>query len=125
VRATVSLAITVADVQVQIEGIVRVANPEIGMGVEFLQKTASQRAQLEKFIQGLMSNPGVIPEIMVQPEGLDGEGPTSSQAPPDATEDPLLGLFRKGSSLATETFLSELRQQRGSPEQPAETSAPA
>ena len=39
VRATVSLAITVANVQVQVEGIVRVANPEIGMGVEFLQRT--------------------------------------------------------------------------------------
>ena len=125
VRATVSLAITVADVQVQVEGIVRVANPEIGMGVEFLRSTPPQRAQLEKFIQGLMNNPGVIPEIMVQPEGLDGDGPMSGQAPPEASEDPLLDLFRKGSSLATETFLSELHQQRGSPQEPAETGAPA
>jgi hypothetical protein len=125
VRATVSLAITVADVQVQVEGIVRVANPEIGMGVEFLRRTPPQRAQLEKFIQGLMNNPGVIPEIMVQPEGLDGDGPMSGQAPPEASEDPLLDLFRKGSSLATETFLSELRQQRGSLQEPAETGAPA
>jgi hypothetical protein len=125
VRATVSLAITVADVQVQVEGIVRVANPEMGMGVEFLQKTLPQRAQLEKFIQGLMSNPGVIPEIMVQPEGLDGDASLSSQASAAAPDDPLLDLFRKGCSLTTETFLSELRQQRGSHQEPAERGAPA
>jgi hypothetical protein len=120
-RAKVALSISVAEVQVQVEGIVRVAHPETGMGVEFLKRTASQREQLDKFIQGLMNNPGAIPEILVQPEGLDGDEPrTGSDALVEAMEDPLLDLFRKKFNLPAEAFLSELRQQRGPHPEPAE-----
>jgi len=114
VRANVALAISIAEVEVEIEAVVRVAHPERGMGVEFLQRTAAQREQLDKFIQGLMNNPGVTPEILVQPEGLEGdEARSGSEVAVEAVDDPLLDLFRNKSTLPVEAFLSELRQQRG------------
>jgi CheY-like chemotaxis protein len=125
VRAKVSLAIRIADVQAQVEGIVRVTHPESGMGVEFLQRTPSQRQQLDKFIQGLMNNPGAAPEILVQPEGLDGdELKTGADAAVEAVDDPLLDLFRKKFNISAEEFLAELRQQRGPHPESAEKPLP-
>ncbi len=115
VRARVALAMSVADVTAQVEGVVRVAHPEKGMGVEFLRRTPSQREQLDKFIQSLISNPGVTPEVRVQPEGLDGDEPHPAAAGEEAAEmeDPLLDLFREKSTLPVDDFLAELRQHRG------------
>lgn len=113
VRALVTLAIRIAAVKAEVDGIVRVAHPEKGMGIEFLQRTPPQRAQLDTFIQGLMNNPGAVPEIMVSPEGLDGEDPASAPPVVEAGDDPLLHLFRKKSALPVDAFLSEMRQQRG------------
>ena len=44
---------------------------ELGMGVEFTQTTDTQRNQLERFIQALTNSNGVLPELLVEPEGLD------------------------------------------------------
>jgi hypothetical protein len=57
----------------------------------------------------------VLPELLVEPEGLETE---SGQNPPVATpvgeaEDTLLGLFRNQAALPAELFLAELRKQRG------------
>jgi DNA-binding response OmpR family regulator len=103
-----------AAAQVRAEGIVRVAHPEVGMGVEFIQRTPAQREQLGRLIEALVSAQGATPEILVEPEGLD---PDELSSRPDASTvetDPLLGLFRSKAQLPTETFLIELRQQRGS-----------
>jgi hypothetical protein len=52
-----------------------------------------------------------LPELMVEPEGLESSEPASV---PSATgvEDPLLDLFRKKGDLALEAFQTELRKQR-------------
>jgi CheY-like chemotaxis protein len=105
------------------EGIVRVAHPEVGMGVEFMQRTGPQREQVGKFIQALIESQGTLAEILVEPEGLE-TGEPSVESPSSTEEaDPLLGLFRTKAGLATGAFLGELRKQRGAPEAAQETAS--
>ena len=60
----------------------------------------------------LTENRNVLPELLVQPEGLD---PDSNVAPASSGEvdGPLLGLFRSQATLPIESFVEELRKQRG------------
>jgi c-di-GMP-binding flagellar brake protein YcgR len=119
VRTRIVLSMRVGDVQVQAEGAVRVMHPEVGMGVEFTQKTTQQREHVQKFIQALTESNGVLPELLVEPEGLDvGEAVLTSRASDDL-DDPLLDLFRRKTQLTTEAFLIELRRQRGSSTEPS------
>jgi c-di-GMP-binding flagellar brake protein YcgR len=121
VRTQVILTATVATGQVRVEAMVRVAHPEIGMGVAFLQETPGQREQLEKFIQGLISSEGALPEILVQPEGLDaGEKEKTASA---LTGDPLLDLFSQKATLASHAFLVELQKHRGPSPENSESAA--
>ena len=47
-------------------------HPDLGMGVEFTQATEQQRADVERFIHALtMARNGALPEILVEPEGLE------------------------------------------------------
>jgi hypothetical protein len=102
-----------AELELRAEGVVRVMHPEVGMGVEFTQATEEQRQRVEKFIQHLMASDGALPELLVQPEGLES-GPAESQSTRGETEDPLLDLFDHKASLPAEVFLGELRKQRRS-----------
>ena len=87
---------------------------EKGMGVEFTRSTQEHRELLEKFLGLLTENPAALPDLMVEPEGLETVEMVSDRAPaPAKTEDPLLGLFRNQPSLPAESFLAELRKQRG------------
>ncbi len=54
-----------------------VMHPDLGMGVEFTQTTEAQREQLEKFINVLTNSRGVLPELLVEPEGLETSEPMS------------------------------------------------
>lgn len=120
VGARVGLSMRVAEVAVRAEGVVRVMHPDIGMGIEFTQRTAAQREQVEKFIRELMSAQEALPDLLVEPEELDTEvtqnSPTASA---DELEDPLLELFRNRSTLPAEAFLEELRKQRRTQSLPA------
>jgi len=91
-----------------------VMHPELGMGIEFTQGTEEQRNHVEKFIQTLMKAGDLLPDLLVEPEGL--ETSTSAAAPPKATDvdDPLLELFQQKAALPAELFLNELRKQRRS-----------
>ncbi len=124
VRTRLTLSMRAAESEVKVEGIVRVMHPEIGMGVEFTQKTGVQKEQVEQFIQTLMGNNGVVPDLMVQPESLDASDETAPQSPiSGAPEDPLLDLFLTRSSLTPQAFQLELSKQRGSHSQ-QETAVP-
>ena len=117
VRTRIVLAMRVAEVELRVEGVVRVMHPEVGMGVEFTQKTTEQRNHVEKFIQTLMNAGNTLPELMVEPEGLEGEATSQSNRSGLATtevEDPLLDLFQQKATLSSELFLNELRKQRRS-----------
>jgi hypothetical protein len=104
---------TAAEVEVRAQGIVRVMHPEIGMGVEFTQRTEPQKEQVEKFIQTLAGNTGVTPNLMVHPESLDAiQEPRTTHPLPG--EDPLLDLFLRDPDLTHHAFQLELGKQRGS-----------
>jgi DNA-binding response OmpR family regulator len=114
VRARVELSMRVGDVQSNVSGVVRVMHPDVGMGVVFVQKTTEQRSEVERFIQALMESNGVIPELLVQPDGLEPGGMGETWNLPPATDDPLLDLFYNKADLPTEDFIEELRKQRRS-----------
>src|SRR6266568_5313623 len=113
VRTRVILSMRFADLQLSVEGVVRVMHPEIGMGVEFTQTSAQQREHLEKFIQALTSSKSSVPELMVEPEGLGTDEVTIQSSESSEFEDPLLDLFRKKADATPESFRAELRKQRG------------
>lgn len=108
-RLTVSMR--AGEVELRVQGIVRVMHPDCGMGVEFTQNTSQQRFALEKFLRVLMENRTLSPELFVQPEGLESDNQTIK--PLDAnSEDPLLQLFH-GEPLSAAAFHEALRNQRG------------
>ena len=125
-RALVDLCLRSGEHEVHTEGMVRVAHPAQGMGVEFPSRTAEQRAQVENLINFLRSSPDAMPELSVSPRALvadlmqfesrqpehgeeNGNGAAENAA---GFEDPLLELLRRGASLQQEEFLSELQHQR-------------
>jgi CheY-like chemotaxis protein len=115
VSTRVTLSMSAAGVDLRIEGVVRVMHADQGMGVEFTQSTPEHRAMLEKFLGLLTENRDVLPELLVEPEGLETESSLNSQivSPASEPEDTLLGLFRNQANLPAESFLAELRKQRG------------
>jgi c-di-GMP-binding flagellar brake protein YcgR len=114
VSTRVTLSMRAAGIELRTEGVVRVMHPEKGMGVEFIQTTAEHRGLLEKFLSLLTENRDVLPELLVEPEGLETETPQISGIPASGeAEDTLLGLFRNQAALTADSFLAELRKQRG------------
>jgi hypothetical protein len=102
-----------AGVEVRVPGIVRVMHPEKGMGVEFTQNTMEHRAALEKFLSVLTENRSLMPELLVQAEGLETETVPHKPLATDV-EDPLLQLFYS-EPLTTEAFHEALQKQRAVP----------
>jgi CheY-like chemotaxis protein len=115
VSTRVTLSMRAAGTELRAEGIVRVMHPEKGMGVEFTKNSVEHRALLEKFLSLLTGNRNVLPELMVEPEGFETE-PSRAAATgvPGETQDALLGLFRNQAGLPPDSFLAELKKQRGS-----------
>lgn len=112
VRTRLSLSMRVTDLQVRVDGIVRVMHPEGGMGVEFTQRTAAQREQVEKFIHALTKSSGASPELMVEPDCIDNSTPTAPTRSAEHLDDPLLALFLR-TDLSSHHFQLELKKQRG------------
>lgn len=108
------LRMRIGDTTVQVEGNIRCTHPETGMGVDFIQSTQGQRRDVENFIQALCSNPGQVPELTVEPEGIESDLPAL-----DPGEDPLLELFRNHEQFSTEEFQRELSRQRSQPQDEA------
>jgi c-di-GMP-binding flagellar brake protein YcgR len=106
----VSLSMRAAGVEVRAQGVVRVMHPDKGMGVEFTQATPEHRAAVEKFLEVLNENRSLMPELLVEPEGLESE-PSANQPAADM-DDPLLQLFY-GEALTAEQFREALQKQRG------------
>jgi len=112
------LSIKTADLEVQTEGVVLVAHPEFGMGVEF-QTTPEQRDHVHRVITTLRANGDKSPEIQVEPNGLETPSPDGSLATSPAslgkvsvTDDTLVDLFRHQFQVPVESFLQQMREQR-------------
>jgi hypothetical protein len=133
----VILSIKTSNLEVRAGGIVLVAHPEFGMGVEFLQTTSEQRDQVNRMITTLRTNGDETPELQVEPQGLEsslsdtGYGRFQILASEDSTkrapaaegsgseetsgnEDALVELFRHKFQVPVETFLQRMREQRQS-----------
>lgn len=126
----VVLSIKTGDLEVRAGGLVLVAHPEFGMGVEFLQTTDEQRNQVRQMIATLRSNPEKAPELQVEPEGLEtsfpdngfdrfriiatqtATGEDSSIRESMTSEDALVDLFRNQYQVPVEAFLEQMREQR-------------
>jgi c-di-GMP-binding flagellar brake protein YcgR len=105
----VTLSMRAGDVEVRAQGVVRIMHPEKGMGVEFTQATPEHRAAVEKFLGVLTDNRSLLPELLVQPDGLESE--SSAKKPSQDCDDPLLQLFY-GESLTAEQFRDAMHKQR-------------
>ncbi len=116
------LSIKTADFQVRAGGIVLVAHPEFGMGVEFLQTTNEQRDQAHRMVTTLHAIADKSPELQVAPDGLVTASPDDSLAAFQSAatdpeiEDTLLDLFRYQFQAPVEIFLHHMREQRNSVE---------
>jgi DNA-binding response OmpR family regulator len=114
----VVLLIKTADLEVQTGGVVLVAHPEFGMGVEF-QTTPEQRDHVHRVITTLRANGDKSPEIHVEPNGLETPSSEGSLATCPAslgkvsvTDDTLVDLFRHQFQVPVESFLQQMREQR-------------
>ena len=115
VSTRVTLSMRAAGVELKTEGVVRVMHPDKGMGVQFIQSTPEHRALLARFLGLLTENRGMLPELLVEPEGLETESTQDVvvATEQDEAEDALLGLFRNQAALSADSFQAELRKQRG------------
>ena len=112
-RTRIVLSMKAGKHELRVEGVIRVMHPDAGMGVEFTQTTAEQRDHVGTFIKTLTAAGNLLPELLVEPEGLEtNQSMEQSSKPASDIEDPLLDLFHQKASLPTELFLSELRKQR-------------
>ena len=108
----ITLSMRAGAVEVRAQGVVRVMHPEKGMGVEFTQTTPAHRAALEKFMEVLNENRTLMPELLVEPQGLESE--STAGKPSADIDDPLLQLFY-GDSLTAEQFHEAMQKQRANP----------
>lgn len=113
----VTVSIKIADAEFRAAGIVLVAHPEFGMGMEFLQTTAEQREQAHRLITTLRANAEKSPELQVEPDGLEMSSAEDGGAVLDSAnkisgEDALVELFRRKFEVPIESFLAQMREQR-------------
>jgi c-di-GMP-binding flagellar brake protein YcgR len=108
----VSLSMRAGTVEVRAQGVVRIMHPDKGMGVEFTQATPEHRAAVEKLLEILTGNRTLLPELLVEPEGLESE--PGAIKPPADLDDPLLQLFYD-ESLTPEQFREAMHKQRATP----------
>ena len=109
-RALVDLCLKTEELEVHTEGMVRVAHPSHGMGVEFPSRTPEQRAQVGNLISFLRSCPETMLELIISPRALvadvtqfEPDQPSTESS--DELDDPLLELLRRGTSLQQDEFL--------------------
>jgi len=99
-RALVDLCLKAEEHEVHTEGMVRVAHPGHGMGVEFPSRTPEQRAQVGNLISFLRNCPATMLELIISPRALVADitqfepGEKKAEETGDELEDPLLELLR-------------------------------
>src|SRR5208282_1311374 len=119
-HSLVDLCLKTDEMAVHTEGMVRVAHPGHGMGVEFPSRTPEQRAQVGNLISFLRGCPESMLEMSVSPRALTADL-SQFECAPDAAgeaaqdeelEDPLRELLLHATTMQQDDFLEELRRQR-------------
>jgi hypothetical protein len=130
-RSLVDLCLKADELEVHTEGMVRVAHPGHGMGVEFPSRTQEQRAQVGELINFLRNCPATSLQLIASPRALVADlsqfepakeplleldeseaGGRKANQSGEELEDPLLELLRRGAALQQDEFLAELQHQR-------------
>ncbi|HEY6768326.1 MAG TPA: PilZ domain-containing protein [Candidatus Sulfotelmatobacter sp.] len=121
-RSLIDLCLKTEEMEVHTEGMVRVAHPGYGMGIEFPSRTEEQRDQVSQLINSLRSSPETMLALNVSPRALVADlsqfehhaiaTHNSSQQSTEEMDDALLDLLRRGASLQQDDFLAELSRQR-------------
>ncbi len=122
----VVISVRAVEKEYLLEGVVRAAHPETGMGIEFT-RAMGHRQRVQELI-GELTSRREVPKIFVgrkegqraanelvddlADSGLTDSGPMDSEPGDSESDDPLLDLVRQGPSLEAEQFLSDLRAQR-------------
>jgi CheY-like chemotaxis protein len=115
-QTRVELLLRAADRSVKTEGKVKLMDPELGMGIEFVPRTPDRQHRLQELIQQMIDNPDTISEVLVEPEGIDWDqtanqpGETVPGPETEGQADSLLELFRTGPTLSKAQFLLELEK---------------
>ena len=117
VRTRLQIVMKVRELELPVEGMVRVMHPGAGMGVQFTRQTDKEKKKVEDFIHTLVNSDGAVPEIEVRPDSIDNSPSAFSAGHQDDEHDPLLSLFHVGAELPPDDFHAELRKQRGATEQ--------
>src|SRR5437763_1944927 len=117
VRTRLQIVMKVRNMELPVEGMVRVMHPGAGIGVQFTRQNAEEKKRVEDFIHTLVNSEGAVPEIEVRPDAIDNSPSAFSAAQVDGDHDPLLSLFHGGSELPPDEFHAELRKQRRVTEQ--------
>jgi CheY-like chemotaxis protein len=116
VRTRLQIIMKVRELEVHLEGIVRVMHPGAGMGAQFTPQAPREKKKVEDFIQALVNTDGAIPEIAVEPDSIDNSSAAFFvQHMESDHDDSLLSLLRTGAEFPQEEFRAELRRQRRSP----------
>jgi len=110
----VLLSVRASNTESLLDGVVCASQPQVGMGVEFLQ-TADHRTRVVELIGRLTEN-REVPRIFVgRKEGRQKHEPKLDSAvkpPASQPPDPLLDLIREAPSMSVEQFASDLKAQR-------------
>ena len=113
VRTRLQIVMKVSNMELPVEGMVRVMHPGAGIGVQFTRQNSEEKKRVEDFIHTLVNSQGVVPQIEVRPDAIDNSPNAFSAAHVDGDHDPLLSLFHLGNELPADEFRAELRKQRG------------
>jgi DNA-binding response OmpR family regulator len=123
-HSLIDLCLKTDEMAVHTDGMVRVAHPGHGMGIEFPSRTPEQRAQVGNLISFLRGCPESMLEMTVSPKaltadltqfesgleaGIETQGDASGE---EELQDPLLELLRHAATMQQDDFLEELRRQR-------------
>jgi hypothetical protein len=108
----IDLCMRAGNFEIHLDGSVRVVYPGHGMGVQFAPGAIQQDLLLSLFDR-LAAQPGVAPDVLVWPKGLNFKDSGTPQLPVEA-DDPLLQLLRGSTAMSQDEFLTELRRQRNS-----------
>src|SRR6202163_653472 len=82
-QTRVEMLMRAADCCIKTQGRVRLMDPELGMGIEFLTRTPEAQTRLQQLIQQMTASPDSVPEVLVEPEGIDWDHDASQ--PPEAS----------------------------------------
>ncbi|MGA7686263.1 MAG: PilZ domain-containing protein [Terriglobales bacterium] len=107
----VILSLPNANPAIRAGGVVRLAHPEFGMGIEFLHSTPDQKECVSRIVEA-MRDGGDSFDLNVEPDGLETgheEGPRVAHSP---AEDALIHLFRLQARAPLEVFLEHLQQRQ-------------